>query len=600
MCGLFGFSADDASKFSKDKFIILGILNDDRGGDSCGIYYDNIMNKSTAPPKFINFTANATPDFLVKPYILGHTRKASPGMRKTVDQAQPIVYEGHKKTDEDLISLTHNGTIYNTSELAKKYGVITDVDDTDTQILTSIILKCGFNNVLKEYQGSAAIVAYMPQKNEMYVFHGMSKSYASGVASEERPLYWLIENGYIYISSIRTSLDIIATDVTNVVEVPHNKLFTIQNGNVINELDIDRSNSSQTKFSTSVVTSYRNESTIKNVNIRKYDPYTKHSSYKNKLMFKFGNYYINDKLAHGSYKVSTNGLITTNGFKIDLYDGIMIYPGTFSILDKIIKDSIIVAGYEYSKILIDFVIGPYSIPLFNRPKVTVTDSDFRANVKLDHINHYYFSGTYYPFFTTVSYLFSVGTLKSVDTKIPFTFLSSSMYESFAKTGKEIVNTRTDINKNNEVRTEDLDDDVVIYDETDEKQVLCPECNGMSSNLGTDDSLQCDLCYNTGQIPKSEYDDYLELSNDILESAIEELELTDISLESTLFLNDVDHKLETGIYYLTDMKDALDDFSGIMINHDSKNEISKSIYSSKNSIKTIIKQLSSLKLELKNA
>ena len=40
MCGIFGFIGQRQKPFDKRAFVTLGVANDARGGDSCGIFID--------------------------------------------------------------------------------------------------------------------------------------------------------------------------------------------------------------------------------------------------------------------------------------------------------------------------------------------------------------------------------------------------------------------------------------------------------------------------------------------------------------------------------------------------------------------------------
>ena len=57
MCGIFGFASNkNDKKFAVDKFAMLGIFNDKRGGDSCGAFIDREISWGVDKSKlFINF-----------------------------------------------------------------------------------------------------------------------------------------------------------------------------------------------------------------------------------------------------------------------------------------------------------------------------------------------------------------------------------------------------------------------------------------------------------------------------------------------------------------------------------------------------------------
>ena len=93
MCGLFGIINKQNQAFDKRAFYTLGVNNDSRGGDACGVFIDGKVEYGTGNKKlFQDF-------FLDSPLLketqkcqiaLGHCRKASIG--GTADNlAQPCV-----------------------------------------------------------------------------------------------------------------------------------------------------------------------------------------------------------------------------------------------------------------------------------------------------------------------------------------------------------------------------------------------------------------------------------------------------------------------------------------------------------------------------
>jgi glucosamine 6-phosphate synthetase-like amidotransferase/phosphosugar isomerase protein len=156
MCGLYGIINNGPKPFRKDIFTVLGITNDRRGGDSCGVFIDDRVEYGIDQRAlFENFFWDC--DLLnnteVCEIALGHDRKASIG-GITVEKAHPILI----KNDEGKIEfvLIHNGTIHNYEELAKEY--IPDIDCSkmsDSQVLALILYHKGFE-VLDKYNGGTA------------------------------------------------------------------------------------------------------------------------------------------------------------------------------------------------------------------------------------------------------------------------------------------------------------------------------------------------------------------------------------------------------------------------------------------------------------
>ena len=137
MCGLFAWTGDSSKKFSWDKFNLLGVYNDSRGGDSCGRFVSGVVEKDASKydeyHKFIKVYENP---IVKEPVVLGHSRKASWGYGKTESEAQPVVVE---KDGEIVLVLIHNGTIYNMREIAKKYNLDYGYTVTDSYILAHLI-----------------------------------------------------------------------------------------------------------------------------------------------------------------------------------------------------------------------------------------------------------------------------------------------------------------------------------------------------------------------------------------------------------------------------------------------------------------------------
>ena len=138
MCGIFGFASNkNDKKFAVDKFAMLGIFNDKRGGDSCGAFIDGEINWGVDKSKlFINFIRDT-------PFVssfkdthvdiaVGHCRKASVGTIG-LSTAQPVEIR-NEDTNEIEFVFTHNGTLLNHQELADKYLCKVPQHYTDSQI----------------------------------------------------------------------------------------------------------------------------------------------------------------------------------------------------------------------------------------------------------------------------------------------------------------------------------------------------------------------------------------------------------------------------------------------------------------------------------
>jgi hypothetical protein len=249
-CGIFAWAGQSVKGFSKAKFDILGLYNNSRGGDSCGvttdgeIYYGVQTNKNYS--SFITEQSYLNP--AVVPVVFGHTRKSSMGFNFTDINAHPFGFgelnEGYKFIG------CHNGTLVNHLDLAKKYNVEVDLWDETlnrkslirTKIDSEILLECIYNDssikVLNEYIGGAALIFQNLEKpNVIYAYHGASRKELTDEDTtkyEERPLYYYKEGrNSLYISSMAEPLVAIGGILEkNIHEFDHNILYEIENGNI--------------------------------------------------------------------------------------------------------------------------------------------------------------------------------------------------------------------------------------------------------------------------------------------------------------------------------------------------------------------------------
>lgn len=211
MCGIFGLINRRPRKFDYQTFCTLGVVNDSRGGDSCGVFIDGKVEYGVNKEKlFSDFFYGSK---LIKEkkdsdvsIVLGHCRKASVGVisEKT---AQPVVLKD--KEGNIRFVMVHNGTVYNYQELAKKYLGNVDITGlTDSQVMARIFYYKGYD-VLSEYIGGSVFVItdYRQPEPQTLMFKGASKlnSYSKGL-TEERPLFLTIHEGNVVFSSIEIFL----------------------------------------------------------------------------------------------------------------------------------------------------------------------------------------------------------------------------------------------------------------------------------------------------------------------------------------------------------------------------------------------------------
>lgn len=265
MCGLAGLVRKEKGLFDFSTFCTLGIANDSRGGDSCGIFIDGEVEYGTGTYNkyFQNFMFDSK--LLQKTnsskIALLHCRKASVG---TISEktAQPVVLTN--KAGDVLFVLMHNGTIYNYKELAKKYIPGINIDGmTDSQVMARIFFYKGYD-VLDEYQGGAvfAIVDYRQPEPTLYLWRGESKKLSTSKEKEgERPLYVSIEKGEITFSSIASFLWA-QRPYSGIFEAPGNKLLKWTGKKLSTIKHYSRDNVGQWKtYTTTYTTPYYSHST---------------------------------------------------------------------------------------------------------------------------------------------------------------------------------------------------------------------------------------------------------------------------------------------------------------------------------------------------
>lgn len=268
-CGLFAFIGTNPRKcFSWEKFNVLGLFNDNRGGDACGrIVGNKIQHGLDDLKKYEKFASEKKPPVIHVRHniVIGHCRRASVG-GKLDDYAQPIVlYKdeldmslitdktmlkalSEMKDNDVVFSGIHNGTIENYLELAEEYK-INSIGKNDSQILLTILFYKNYD-VLQKYIGTAALIWHNYALNESFVFKGASLSWESATTiSEERPLYtWTIDNENYYLSSIADSLRFIQNGKNEPVYiVKENTLYKFKDGANVSSKKYDRSNCMQYK-----------------------------------------------------------------------------------------------------------------------------------------------------------------------------------------------------------------------------------------------------------------------------------------------------------------------------------------------------------------
>lgn len=243
MCGIFGIVTPKPKKLDLETFCVLGVNNDSRGGDSCGIFIDKKYEYGVNELKlFYNFfpTSKLLASTDKCSVALGHCRKASVGAINEAN-AQPIVIKDNN--GEVQFVLIHNGTIINYKELAAKYiPDINIVNMTDSQVMAHIFYHKGYN-VLGEYLGAGAFVMvdYRKGDPDVLLFKGESRvSIYNCVTQVERPLFCSYNNTEFIFSSIMDYLKALRPN-REVLTVPTNTLLRIKSGKLLVVQKYDRS-----------------------------------------------------------------------------------------------------------------------------------------------------------------------------------------------------------------------------------------------------------------------------------------------------------------------------------------------------------------------
>lgn len=274
MCGIIGHVGSNVDKLNIDKFNILGILNEERGTDSCGVSMDGGTLKGvdylSAYRNFIAYYSLNRPKYST--VVIGHTRKSTFGLH-TIANAHPFgfgshKYKGQRKSGFKFVGV-HNGTLLNHTEIANDYKltlmketkIVTTDKETkitttkeitsrkiDSELLLEALYKDENYEVLLKYNGTASLMWVNHNKpNTLFCFHGKSlgQQYDKiDPEKEERPLFYWQENiGSLYISSLEDSLFVIGGTSETIHSFKHNVVYEIKNGNIKKAIltEIDRS-----------------------------------------------------------------------------------------------------------------------------------------------------------------------------------------------------------------------------------------------------------------------------------------------------------------------------------------------------------------------
>lgn len=413
-CGIWAWSGSSPALFNADKFNILGMFNDSRGGDASGKFMDRHLYKGIDKHSDFKNLITKYPTIEVKEntVAVGHARKASVG-GKTIENAQPFfIY----KDDNCLGVFLHNGTITNIRTLCEKYNVEYNNNLSDSYHLGYLLFTVG-NQILSEYIGSAACMwIKWNNRNRLYAFKGESKfNQWAQVMTEDRPLYIykeITKKGTSYwLSSMSESLNsafqITDNDAEQVMTLRANSIYLIDKDKLSIVKNIDRSKTFETvtyPIAKTKQIDWSNPKTWLEENMAEID---------DKIIFHKGRYHLNGKLANGVITVDTSGYLNDKGYKLYFVYGVLMR-------DK--KNYLMAIS----------TIPTYPIIDFNKKILDYTDqvvSDYPGEVTNPNgwarvyekpmgyatVNHFsFFSGTFKPLFSSKYYIFSNGgDLKTV-------------------------------------------------------------------------------------------------------------------------------------------------------------------------------------------
>lgn len=294
MCGIAGIISKEPTRFNINHFNILGTLNDERGGDSCGIFIDKKYQYGIKDTKQFRVFTRCIKDYPETARIaLLHCRKGSTGYALGIEQAQPVIIKNGENIEFVLI---HNGTITNAPELAKKHIPNIDVKGlTDSQVMTHIIYHTGYD-VLLEYKGTAVFVTvdYRNDKNgEVKIWKGNS-CYNEYKEEYERPLFFAVHEDKFYFSSMLCSLYCIDNNIEAFI-VPTNQLMKVENNKLKAIKYYDRS--TLKKYDTVYQSAFDYDYKYPKTEYIAYNQYS-------------GLYMKNGHPAHGEYRMFQTGMIT--------------------------------------------------------------------------------------------------------------------------------------------------------------------------------------------------------------------------------------------------------------------------------------------------
>lgn len=224
MCGIAAFLPINKGIPNKRLLLSLGLGNEERGTDNSGISFGKeIIKGYNKTAKFrdlyIENKEKIDSEMLISQPIIIHCRKSTV---YNTSCAHPFLFgvkDGEKNTGQFIVGC-HNGIITNREELYSKFCGETSRSllDIDSQYMLVSLLLSDKKEVLKRYEGDAALIFYDEQY--FYVWKGACNNI------EERSMHYIKTDEGWYFSSTANNM-LFASDYNIIpTSVANNELLT--------------------------------------------------------------------------------------------------------------------------------------------------------------------------------------------------------------------------------------------------------------------------------------------------------------------------------------------------------------------------------------
>lgn len=419
MCGLFGFSGVNAP--DRNKLNLIGIWNQNRGTDSCGVFSGGEVIKGigTESRFSIFIQKQKIPIGGDNNTVIAHTRKASVGVINK-DSAHPYTYYNDNNKPEFVFA--HNGTVRNYEKYLKPYNIDPKIFHTDSHALGFLVAN-GYYDFLKDYDGAVTFIASdLKRPNSLIVFKG--QTYKNEDA--DRPLFSLQTKEGLYVSSMDEPFEVIKEKGDVITNLSTNKIFFFKDGQLEETIDVDRQlitkkqKTYSTNYSGGGTSSSRSKSKGErwdenNLNHRKYTFNQK--EFKGKVYWSNGRYWRNGHLAEGCLRLTDDGTMDSNGTDYYFCRGMILKASTFKeyLVSKGYIDSYfnsktgklnINPGYEMREQISKHTCEPFDF----LDKEIPNDINYKSGFA--YIGNKYATGTYLTMFANPKYIqYYVGAIR---------------------------------------------------------------------------------------------------------------------------------------------------------------------------------------------